>query len=46
MEFNKGPDIGFKDEKDGNLKKNMIKEAFNIIEPSKNSKVNSYTRVY
>lgn len=46
MEFNKGPDIGFKDEKDGNLKKNMIKEAFNIIDPSKNSKVNSYTRVY
>ena len=45
MEINKGPDIGFKDEKDGNVKKNMIRGAFNIIEPLDDEKT-GYVRIY
>lgn len=33
IEINKGPDIGFKDEKDGAVKKKMVEDAFTIIEP-------------
>lgn len=33
MEINKGPDIGFKDKRDGDLKKNMVEDVFKIIEP-------------
>ncbi len=46
MEFNKGPDIGFKDDKDGKIKKNMIKDAFDIIEPSGSRRKNNFYRVY
>lgn len=31
MEINKGPDIGAKDERDGNIKKKLIKDIFEII---------------
>lgn len=34
MEINKGPDLGFKDERDGNLKKQMIDDMFKVIEGS------------
>lgn len=44
MEINKGPDIGFKDEKDGNLKKNMVYDAFSVLE-DKNEK-HEFKRIY
>ena len=31
MEFNKGPDMAFKDERDGNVKKKLNKDIFNLL---------------
>ena len=32
MEINKGPDLGFKDGRDGDLKKSMVQDLFKISE--------------
>lgn len=45
MEINKGPDIGFKDDRDGHVKKNMVRGAFNIIEPIDDEDT-GYKRIY
>ena len=46
MEINKGPDIGFKDKRDGDLKKNMVLDVFKIIEPIKGEKAPDFERIY
>lgn len=46
MEINKGPDIGFKDERDGNLKKKMVSDVFTIIEPINGNTEHDFERVY
>tara|TARA_A100001015_G_C14996480_1_gene716434 strand:+ start:784 stop:1803 length:1020 start_codon:yes stop_codon:yes gene_type:complete len=45
MEINKGPDIGFKDDKDGKVKKEMVDGAFSIIEGEKD-KDHGYSRIF
>ena len=46
MEFNKGPDISFKDKADENVKKNMIRDVFDIIDPIKRKDENGFKRIY
>ena len=47
MEINKGPDIGFKDERDGNVKKNMIHDIFKVIDPKdEEDKKHGFTRIF
>jgi len=46
MEINKGPDIGFKDKRDGDLKKNMVLDVFKIIEPIEGDKPHNFERIY
>lgn len=47
MEINKGPDIGFKDERDGNVKKQMVYDAFNVIDPIKGEEgKHEFERIY
>ena len=43
--ISKTGNLGFKDEKDGNVKKNMIRGAFNIIEPLDDEET-GYVRIY
>lgn len=46
MEINKGPDIGFKDEKDGALKKNMVEDVFKIIEPLEGDLPHNFEKIF
>lgn len=46
MEINKGPDIGFKDDRDGNVKKNMVKDAFTVVDPIEGDTEHQFERVY
>lgn len=46
MEINKGPDIGYKDERDGNVKKAMIRDAFNVIDPLEDNVKHEFERIY
>jgi hypothetical protein len=46
MEINKGPDIGFKDERDGNVKKQMVEDAFNVIDPIEKGVKHEYIKVF
>ena len=46
MEINKGPDIGFKDERDGNVKKNMVKDAFTVIDPIEGDTKHEFERIF
>lgn len=46
MEINKGPDIGFKDERDGNVKKKMIEDAFNVIDPIEKDVKHNFIKVF
>ena len=46
MEINKGPDIGFKDERDGTVKKNMIRDALNVIDPIDENVTHEFERIY
>ena len=46
MEFNKGPDISFKDKADEHVKKNMIRDVFDIIDPIKRKDENGFKRIY
>ena len=43
MEINKGPGLGFKDKRDGNLKKNMVINIFKVIEGERTSQ---FVRIY
>ena len=40
MEVNKGPDVGSKDERDGKLKKGLLKDIFKTINIIKNDNNN------
>ena len=46
IEINKGPDIGFKDDRDGSVKKKMVEDAFNVIEPLDDSTKNEFIQVF
>jgi len=46
MEINKGPDIGFKDERDGNIKKNMLKDAFTVVDPIEGDTEHNFERIF
>ena len=46
MEINKGPDISFKDERDGGVKKNMVLDAFNVIDPIDNKVKHGFIKVF
>ena len=46
IEINKGPDIGFKDDRDGNVKKKMVEDAFNIVEPLDDNRENEFIQVF
>ena len=47
MEFNKGPDLDAKDERDKNVKMGMVKDMFNLLEitPSSNQKSNGFIKI-
>ena len=46
MEINKGPDIGFKDDRDGNLKKDMVHDIFAVIDPVEEDEKHGYIRIF
>ena len=46
MEINKGPDIGFKDERDGHVKKNMVNDAFTVVDPIEGHTKHQFERIY
>jgi hypothetical protein len=46
MEINKGPDIGFKDKRDGDVKKQMVKDAFTVIDPIKGDTKHEFERIF
>ena len=46
MEINKGPDIDFKDERDGNIKKNMMKDVFTLIDPIGDDTTHEFERIF
>jgi len=46
IELNKGPDISFKDERDGNVKKKLIEDMFEIIEPSGENIITGFKRIF
>jgi hypothetical protein len=45
MEINKGPDLNYKDERDGEVKKNLIEDMFNIIGVIKKDKINRFSKI-
>ena len=45
LEINKGPDLSFKDERDGQLKYQMIKNAMDAITTHNYGSINNYTQV-
>ena len=45
MEINKGPDLGYKDERDGEVKKNLIEDMFNLIGAVQIDKVDKIDKV-
>lgn len=45
MEINKGPDLNSKDKRDCDVKYNMIKDAFKIVDVLDNDNKNDFTRV-
>ena len=42
IEINKGPDMGFKDGRDGNLKKSVMVSIFNLLDIDDDMKDNKY----
>ena len=46
MEFNKGPDMSFKDERDGEVKKKLNKDIFNLLGMYNYDEKNEFIRVY
>jgi hypothetical protein len=46
MEVNKGPDLGSKDKRDGDLKKGLIKDILKIINAIENDDNNKFVKVY
>jgi hypothetical protein len=45
MEINKGPDLSYKDERDGKVKKNLIIDIFNMIGAIKKDTPNNFNKV-
>lgn len=45
LEINKGPDLSFKDERDGQLKLEMVKNAMNIVKSQNYKSMHNYTQV-
>lgn len=45
MEINKGPDLGYKDERDKEVKKNLIEDMFNVIGVIQKNIPNKFYRV-
>lgn len=45
LEINKGPDLSYKDKRDGELKFNMVKNALNAIHTENYNNINNYTQV-
>ena len=46
MEINKGPDLGYKDGRDGELKKQMVEDLFKIAEKDGDNNDTRFIRVY
>ena len=46
MEFNKGPDMSFKDNRDGEVKKKLNKDIFNLLGLYNYNETNEFIRVY
>ena len=46
MEINKGPDLTFKDERDGNLKRKLAEDIIKSIGLIENDSNNNFTTVY
>ena len=46
MEINKGPDISFKDQRDGGVKKNMVLDAFSVIDPIDSKVKHGFIKVF
>ena len=46
MEINKGPDLGYKDGRDGDLKKSMVEDLFKISETSGDNKNTRFINVW
>jgi len=46
MEINKGPDLGYKDGRDGDLKKSMVEDLFKISESSGDNKNTRFINVW
>ena len=46
MEINKGPDLGYKDGRDGELKKQMVEDLFKIAEKDGDNNNTRFIRVY
>jgi hypothetical protein len=45
LEINKGPDLSYKDKRDGELKYQMVRNAFNAIHTQSYNNINNYTQV-
>lgn len=45
MEVNKGPDLGSKDDRDGNLKKGLIKDILRTVDLVENNSTNKFLKV-
>jgi len=46
MEINKGPDLDYKDDKDGELKKNMVNDLFKIAENNGDIDDTNFIKIY
>ena len=46
MEFNKGPDMSFKDERDGEVKKKLNRDTFNLLGLYNYDEKNEFIRIY
>lgn len=46
MEINKGPDMGAKDGRDGDLKRNVMSDIFKILKMTNNDSDHSFIKVY
>jgi hypothetical protein len=45
MEVNKGPDLGSKDDRDGNLKRGLIKDILKIVKAVEDDSSNKFLKV-
>ena len=46
MEINKGPDLGYKDGRDGDLKKSMVEDIFKIAELKGDHSDTKFIKIY